>query len=543
MDISKQCDKTVLMKSSGYEKEKILSFNDENNRLEMILVSSDDEDSSSFDSWDFDTSILSSNINNSANLGFKFDKIEKYETFAEESRRLNKVVNWPVYNFEEESWKTTSIQRNEKKKKNNNFKYIKIKNEFIERHFNYESSKKICKKKHNNWKSFSKVQIGSSAVNKTLFLDNSSTVAVAYYAEKSEYNNGNNLGIFNWEKKKYYRLLHGHTYQDAANFEISSTVDDIIYMNNILYTCSAFHNVIQLWEYNVDLNSYFHINNMEVHPSANFGANALCTDEKNNTIGAALKSGEILCSKIDNPYVIHFENVGLHGSPAATSIVNGHGVTANAFLCGFENKRGHENIMLIDKIKVLPSNKYNQPITVSDLAINPQMQVGGWTENKSSNNYYETLRVFDCRIKKEVLLISSEQNDVNRVGYSYDGEFFYSAGENSQVLVYDSKFTKKPIYKLSHPHNHIRQEGVRSVIWTRDDFLFTGGQDDLVKIWDMKTGNLMKEINFGSSITSMSLSNDEKYLCVGLESSKVELLTLGSYKAIDDIKFFPEMNE
>ena len=66
-------------------------------------------------------------------------------------------------------------------------------------------------------------------------------------------------------------------------------------------------------------------------------------------------------------------------------------------------------------------------------------------------------------------------------------------------------------------------EVVTAAITPDGAILATGGKDPIVKLWDARSGKLLRELDAAGAVRSLSFSPDGQKLVVGNEAGKVEV--------------------
>ncbi len=128
--------------------------------------------------------------------------------------------------------------------------------------------------------------------------------------------------------------------------------------------------------------------------------------------------------------------------------------------------------------------------------------------------------------------------EVERVGWSADGQWVAAASEDYVVTVYDAKSGE--VYKvLQH------DQGIDGLIWSNSgSFLATGEEmtkkDDgttegWVRVFNMSTGELVTKLNHGNTVNELFFSADDKYL-LAVGHGAVKVYEVGSWKLLQTLK-------
>ncbi|KAI8801482.1 WD40-repeat-containing domain protein [Cladochytrium replicatum] len=159
----------------------------------------------------------------------------------------------------------------------------------------------------------------------------------------------------------------------------------------------------------------------------------------------------------------------------------------------------------------------------------------------------EIVRVFDATGatgNRPLIQVVTGQPDCNAVGMSLCESYIYSCGTDNCVKVYDRRFITRNrdgftrvLANLLHPKSSRSGDqdhtGVHRPSWTSSGLLYSGGEDGQVHIWDVRRGEgeqecytLRNHETQLSSITALSLSQDELWLAVGTEAGETCLWSL-----------------
>lgn len=111
--------------------------------------------------------------------------------------------------------------------------------------------------------------------------------------------------------------------------------------------------------------------------------------------------------------------------------------------------------------------------------------------------------------------------------YSKKGNYFATTSDDSSVIVYQAK-TYEIVHQLPH-------QGGQYFVWISDDekYIATGGHDYQVTLWDMKTGEKIREFKgHKGPVYCMVISSDNKYIVSGAGDFSVKLWELETGKCI-----------
>ncbi len=114
----------------------------------------------------------------------------------------------------------------------------------------------------------------------------------------------------------------------------------------------------------------------------------------------------------------------------------------------------------------------------------------------------------------ELVVQSGHFETINAVAFSPDAKFLASGGKDNKIIIWDLKTGKEFRELKSH------EKGVKNLLFTQDGKrLISGGdsRDRKLVVWDWQTGKIIweKENATGNSVEAMAISNSGKYLACG----------------------------
>mmetsp|Transcript_7808 Transcript_7808/g.17830 ORF Transcript_7808/g.17830 Transcript_7808/m.17830 type:complete len:621 (-) Transcript_7808:1319-3181(-) len=130
----------------------------------------------------------------------------------------------------------------------------------------------------------------------------------------------------------------------------------------------------------------------------------------------------------------------------------------------------------------------------------------------------------DCHASDDLVpnetmyLLELHKDEVWHVQFSNNGKFLASASKDKTVIIWsvDEQFN---VYKILKGH----QQAVNIVAWNPDDrWLLSGGGDLTIKLWETRTGNLLREFKVHTeSVSAIAWLNDEDRFVSGSYDKKL----------------------
>lgn len=117
------------------------------------------------------------------------------------------------------------------------------------------------------------------------------------------------------------------------------------------------------------------------------------------------------------------------------------------------------------------------------------------------------------------------KQEVERVGWSADGNYVAAASEDFLVTVYDARSGE-----VKHTIKHT--QGIDGLTWSNQGSLLVSGEEKItgedgttqgmIRIFDMPSGQEIKTLDFGNTVNELFFSQDDRYLlAVGHGAIKV----------------------
>eukprot|EP00960_Hanusia_phi_P007012 199899-Hanusia_phi.AAC.2 len=136
-----------------------------------------------------------------------------------------------------------------------------------------------------------------------------------------------------------------------------------------------------------------------------------------------------------------------------------------------------------------------------------------------SSNLLVDCHASDDLVPNETMyLLELHKDEVWHVQFSNNGKFLASASKDKTVIIWsvDEQFN---VYKILKGH----QQAVNIVAWNPDDrWLLSGGGDLTIKLWETRTGNLLREFKVHTeSVSAIAWLNDEDRFVSGSYDKKL----------------------
>lgn len=135
--------------------------------------------------------------------------------------------------------------------------------------------------------------------------------------------------------------------------------------------------------------------------------------------------------------------------------------------------------------------------TVCSLSFYGELNSQDW--KLSSGDTMGTVKIWDLIKRKSIFTLKDHNAAVRGVGFSKSGELFLSGGRDNVVILYNTKNFKTV---NTFPVNE-QIEAAGFVVLDEKQFFYTAGLENILKVWDMQTGDLV-----GKSPTPLKTSEE-----------------------------------
>lgn len=161
----------------------------------------------------------------------------------------------------------------------------------------------------------------------------------------------------------------------------------------------------------------------------------------------------------------------------------------------------------------------------------------------ASTGYDGIIRIIDIKTRKKVKSIENPDASITDMCFSSDGKQLITSDRNGYIYMRDTN-TLKVVKKFFH--NSERSNALSVAISPDGKYIASGGTiDKIIKLWDVKTGKLLKELKGHTSVIySLQFSTDSTKLLsasgkcdeLNITDDKIKLWDISSGKVIMEIK-------
>jgi len=139
------------------------------------------------------------------------------------------------------------------------------------------------------------------------------------------------------------------------------------------------------------------------------------------------------------------------------------------------------------------------------------------------------VRLWDVETMKVVARCTGHAGAVWSLYWSVDGERLVSGSDDGTIRVWDVKSGDTVLGPIHTGHQYLLV-----VMYSPDTTKIASGgrNEDALKIWDAKTGNLLSTIKHDSSVNSFAWTSDQKKLITGSEGGSIRILDTATWQQI-----------
>ncbi|KAI6219184.1 Target of rapamycin complex subunit LST8 [Aphelenchoides fujianensis] len=141
-----------------------------------------------------------------------------------------------------------------------------------------------------------------------------------------------------------------------------------------------------------------------------------------------------------------------------------------------------------------------------------------------------TIRLWDCVSEKQVDVIAHKDSQVNGLAISPDGIQVAAAGWE-RLRLYDLNHQGLHAGQAAHTFTPHEKNVTTLGYQTEGDWIFTGGEDGMAKIWDLRANPMSCQRIFPSASLPRLLVNTPVH-CVALHPNQIELIVADSTGAL-----------
>jgi WD40 repeat protein len=143
----------------------------------------------------------------------------------------------------------------------------------------------------------------------------------------------------------------------------------------------------------------------------------------------------------------------------------------------------------------------------------------------------KSVRLWDLTTGQELRSFEGHGSTVETVAFSPDGRTLASGSHDSTVKLWDLTTGKELRSLVGHG------SPVSSVTFSPDGRTLASGSNNIVRLWNVSTGQQLQELNYSSEITSLVFSPDGRKLVSG---SKIGFVTLWDVATGKELRSLPE---
>ncbi|MCI1278531.1 MAG: WD40 repeat domain-containing protein [Nitrospira sp.] len=171
-------------------------------------------------------------------------------------------------------------------------------------------------------------------------------------------------------------------------------------------------------------------------------------------------------------------------------------------------------LLKILMIKESGDSQLSDGIGITSLAFSPD---GRWLTGGSRDQAIRIWKVAPLPAIQENYKVVGHQGAVRALAYSQDGQYLASVGGGTiRTWKIGEQVTKMAVFSTDNLTDF-------AVLFSRDgQRLFSGGHENVVRVWDLKTGKLTRSLSVPGRVRALAVSPDDRMVAAALEAKGPE---------------------